>query len=139
MHREARGGIVLLAAVLVVVAVGVRVFPARSEPLWLDEVVSARIISEPNVSSMMGQVRRTESSPPGWHLLNWVVWRTVGEPRIEDLRLLSVVFGALLAALTFWYSSLLGLSRLAAFLAGVSLRSVRMWSRMGRNFGRMRC
>jgi hypothetical protein len=103
---------------LVVVAVGVRVIPSMHESLWLDEVVSARIITQPTLSSTVAQVRKTESSPPGWHLLNWAVWRGVGEPRIEDLRLLSVVFGAALAALTFWYASSLGLSRLSAFLAG---------------------
>ena len=109
---------VLLTAV-VVSAVAARVVPALREPLWLDEVVSVRIITQPTTGAAVTQVRRTESSPPGWHLLNWAVWRIAGKPtHVERLRLLSVAFGGLLAALVVLYGFSLGLSRAGAATAG---------------------
>ena len=65
------------------------------------------------------RVRKTESSPPGWHLANWVVWWTVGRPvNVARLRLLSVALGGLLAGLVVLYGLSIGLSRLGAGVAG---------------------
>jgi len=111
-----------MAIVLVTIvgaAVAARVLPALEEPLWLDEVVSARIIMQPSPTGSVIRVRKTESSPPGWHLANWAAWRAVGRPsRLEWLRLFSVAFGALLGGLVVLYSRSIGLSRLGAATAG---------------------
>jgi hypothetical protein len=104
---------------IVLAAVAARIVPAFREPLWLDEVVSARIIVQPTFSSAVTRVRKTESSPPGWHMLNWLVWRAADRPnRVDRLRLLSVGFGGLLAGLVVLYGLSLGLSRLGAATAG---------------------
>jgi Dolichyl-phosphate-mannose-protein mannosyltransferase len=110
---------VVVVTALVIAGVAVRAVPALRQPLWLDEVVSARIITQPTVSKSVLQVRKTESSPPGWHLTNWALWRLVGKPsRLEWLRLLSVLFGGALTALVVVYGRRVGLSRLGALVAG---------------------
>jgi hypothetical protein len=110
---------VVLVTALVLAGVAARAVPALRQPLWLDEVVSARIITQPTVGKSVSQVRKTESSPPGWHLANWALWRLVGKPaRLEWLRLLSVVFGGALIALVVAYGRGAGLSRLGALVAG---------------------
>lgn len=94
--------------------------PALEEPLWLDEVVSARVIVQPKIGGALQQVRKTESSPPGWHLLNWAVWRASGRPSLEWLRMLSVVFGGAMAGLVVVYALALGLPVPAASIAGMA-------------------
>lgn len=111
----------MLVVVLALVLAGVaaRAVPALRQPLWLDEVVSARIITQPTVGKSLSQVKETESSPPGWHLANWALWRLTGKPsRLEWLRLLSVVLGGALTALVVLYGLRVGLSRLGALVAG---------------------
>jgi hypothetical protein len=69
---------------------------ARRFALWQDEVASARVLSEPHPVAMLRHVARTESTPPLWYAVAWLVHRCgIG---IEDLRLLSVAAAALLAA-----------------------------------------
>ena len=110
---------VVVVIALVAAGVAARTVPALRQPLWLDEVVSARIITQPTVGKSVSQVRKTESSPPGWHLANWALWRLVGKPsRLEWLRLLSVVLGGALTALVVVYGLRVGLSRLGALVAG---------------------
>jgi hypothetical protein len=108
-----------LVVVVVASAIAARAVPAVSEPLWLDEVVSARIITQPTVGQAVTRVRKTESSPPGWHLLNWGLERAAGRPSgVEWLRLFSVAFGGLLAGLVVLYGLSIGLSRVGAAAAG---------------------
>lgn len=117
-----RGVSTTLAAVIAVIVLAAgcaRIVPALREPLWLDEVVSARIITQPTPAAAVHRVRRTESSPPGWHLLNWAAWRAIGSPgRLDWLRLLSVVFGCALAGLVVFFGRTVGLSLRAAAVAG---------------------
>jgi hypothetical protein len=65
--------------------------------LWQDEVVSARIIDEPNPVAVARHVAGTESTPPVWYELGWVVHQ-LGVP-VEGVRLLSVLAAAALAGL----------------------------------------
>jgi hypothetical protein len=112
-------GVAGILVLVVISAVAARVVPAVSEPLWLDEVVSARIITQPTIGHAITRVRKTESSPPGWHLLSWGLDRAAGRPaRVEWLRLLSVAFGGLLAGLIVLYGLSIGLSRVGAATAG---------------------
>ncbi len=78
------------------VAVAVRLPHVYSLALSEDEVASARILREPSLGSMLGRVARTESTPPLWYALGWVVHHA--GLSIDGVRLLSVASGALLAA-----------------------------------------
>jgi hypothetical protein len=79
------------------VATAVRLPGVYTQAFWQDEVASARIIAEPTFSGMLAHVARTESTPPLWYALGWLLHRA-GTPML-DIRLLSVAAGALLAAL----------------------------------------
>src|SRR5437588_9522237 len=80
-----------------VVAVLARLPNALSAPLWMDEVASARVLSEPTFGQMLGRVARTESTPPLWYAFGWALRRA--GVALVDVRLLSVAAGALLAIL----------------------------------------
>jgi hypothetical protein len=82
-------GVALLAAL-------VRLPGVYDRPFWEDEVASARILSEPTLIAMLHRVKLTESTPPLWYALGWATHR-LAVP-LRDERLLSVAFGALLAA-----------------------------------------
>jgi hypothetical protein len=88
--RRVMAGVALLA-------VAVRLPGAFTQSFWQDEVASARIINEPTLRGLFAHVARTESTPPLWYVLGWLAHRA-GAP-IQDVRLLSVVAGGLLAAL----------------------------------------
>jgi len=85
----------MLAVALVGVAV--RLPGVYTQAFWQDEVASARILNEPTLARMLAHVARTESTPPLWYALGWLL-RQMGTP-LQDVRLLSVAAGALLAAL----------------------------------------
>jgi hypothetical protein len=86
---------VMLAVALV--ATAVRLPGVYTQAFWQDEVASARILDEPTFPRMLAHVARTESTPPLWYALVWLL-RRAGTP-MQDIRLLSVAAGALLAAL----------------------------------------
>lgn len=79
------------------IAAAVRLPGVYTQSFWQDEVASARILDEPTFNGMLAHVARTESTPPLWYALGWLV-REAGVP-LQDVRLLSVASGALLAAL----------------------------------------
>jgi uncharacterized membrane protein len=79
------------------VATAVRLPGVYTQAFWQDEVASARIIDEPTFTGLLHHVERTESTPPLWYLLGWLM-RQAGTP-MQDIRLLSVAAGAVLAAL----------------------------------------
>ena len=86
-----------IALALGVLAACLRLPLALTTPLWQDEVASARILSEPNLAGVLHHVVRTESTPPLWYVLAWLVHR-VGVP-VYDVRLLSAVEDGVLVAL----------------------------------------
>jgi hypothetical protein len=77
-------------------AVGARLPAVYDRPFWEDEVASARVLTEPSVGSMLHRVTQTESTPPLWYAVAWLVHRF--DVPLRDERLLSVAFGAILAA-----------------------------------------
>ena len=96
---------------------GVRLPAALNHSLWGDEIASARVLVQPELSDVLLQVRLRESTPPGWYVLSWLVHR--GGVPLQDLRLLSVLASALLAALVvvdadrlmpLWAAALAGLA-----------------------------
>lgn len=99
------------------VAAAVRVSGALHAAFWQDEVASARIMLERTPLGVARHVGRTESTPPAWYALGWLVHRL--GVSVTDVRLLSVIAGALLAAavvvyarslLPLWASGLAGLA-----------------------------
>ena len=86
---------VLAAVGVALLAVLVRLPSVYSQPFWQDEVASARILAAPNFPAMLGRVARTESTPPLWYSLAWML-HAAGAP-LRDVRLLSVVAGGILA------------------------------------------
>jgi hypothetical protein len=86
----------LAVAGVAAAAAAVRLPGVYDRPFWEDEVASARILSEPTFGAMLHRVRLTESTPPLWYALGWLVHQ-LAVP-LRDERLLSVAFGAALAA-----------------------------------------
>jgi mannosyltransferase len=94
-------------------------------PLWQDEVASARVLLEGTPAGVVDHVARTESTPPGWYLLAWLL-REAGVS-IEALRFVSVVLAAALAGLTVVYARRflpLWLAGVAAILTALAWQTV---------------
>ncbi len=106
--------VVALAAGLV--ALSVRLPHVFVDALSQDEVASARILREPTATGLLGRVARTESTPPLWYSLAWLVHHA-GMPLV-DTRFISVVAGAALASLVVVLAAE-HVSTGAAFTAGV--------------------
>jgi uncharacterized membrane protein len=88
------GSLVLVAAV----AAAVRLPGVYTQAFWQDEVASARILSQRTLGAALARVARTESTPPLWYLVGWAVHHA--GLTVRDVRLVSVVAGALLSAAT---------------------------------------
>jgi mannosyltransferase len=88
---------IVVALLVAVLAAAVRVVPAVDYPLWQDEVASARIIVEPTLGDALERVEETESTPPAWYALAWLL-HEAGAP-VEAMRGISVVASVLLAGL----------------------------------------
>src|SRR5215218_2820844 len=87
-----RRRLALACAGVAVVAIAARAPGAITYPLWQDEVASARILAEPSLVDAVRRVAETESTPPAWYVLGWLLHRAgVG---IVDARWFSVVCGA---------------------------------------------
>ena len=84
------------AAALGVTAALLRLPHAFGDSLWQDEVASARIIREPTLPAMLHHVVRTESTPPLWYAVAWLVHHA--GVSIHDTRLVSVVANGLVVA-----------------------------------------
>jgi len=80
----------------------VRIPPVAVYPLWQDEVASARIMIEPTIGAALGRVEDTESTPPLWYGLAWMI-EQAGFP-VEAARLIGLVSSALLAGLLVVYA-----------------------------------
>lgn len=96
--RAERLAFALGTAAVGLVAVAACLPGARRYALWQDEVASAHVISEPHPGAMLAHVAHTESTPPLWYTLAWLLHRCGAA--VTDLRLLSVAAAALLAAAT---------------------------------------
>lgn len=86
------------------IAVALLAAAARLPAVWhnalsQDEVASARILREPSIVGALHRVVRTESTPPLWYALAWLVHHA-GAPIVET-RLLSVALGAALAVVVY--------------------------------------
>jgi uncharacterized membrane protein len=98
-------------------AFGVRLNGALHYAFWQDEVTSARIVLERTPVGVLHHVARTESTPPFFYVVGWLVQRA-GVP-VQDVRIVSALAAALLAGATvllarrvvpLWASTLAGLA-----------------------------
>jgi hypothetical protein len=89
---------------------------ARHFYFWADEFASAKVIVQPTLSLMLGQIVRRESTPPAWYLLAWLIHHA--GVTVTGLRFLSVICGAALAGLSVIYARRF-VSLLGAALVGI--------------------
>lgn len=86
---------------------------------WADEYASIRVMLEPNISEALGRIVRRESTPPAWYLLAWAVHHA--GVTVHGVRVLSVIFAAVLAGLSVIYArrfvSLLGAALVGLLVA----------------------
>jgi len=94
--RWLRGPLLAVSAVAAL-AVVARLPHLWSESFWQDEVASARILRAPTFAGMLHGVAHTESTPPLWYALGWLLHR--GGLPIVDVRLVSVLAGGATAAI----------------------------------------
>jgi hypothetical protein len=109
----------LVVAILLVAAAAIaaRGPGAATYPLWQDEVASARILIEPSPWEAVDRVAETESTPPAWYLVGWLLhWASVP---VEAVRWLSVACGAAAAALTLVFARRFLSLPAATFAGGV--------------------
>ena len=85
-----------MAAAVGAATVALRLPRTFSDSFWQDEVASARILREPTFAAMLHHVTRTESTPPLWYALGWLVH--AAGLSIQDARLVSVACDGLIAA-----------------------------------------
>ena len=119
----------MIAFVLGALAAGLRLPLALTTPFWQDEIASARILAEPNLPAVLRHVVRTESTPPLWYAVAWLV-HLAGVPFVE-VRLLSVAEDAVLVAGTVLLAARLVPRRFAA-LAGALVAGGAQFSAEGR-------
>jgi Dolichyl-phosphate-mannose-protein mannosyltransferase len=101
-----------LPALVALVAVAVRVPGAYAHALWQDEVASGRILMEPTLGRAVSRVAHTESTPPLWYVLAWLLHHA--GLSVVDVRLLSVLAIGVVAA-----AACVLARRLAGDVAGV--------------------
>jgi hypothetical protein len=106
-----------VALALGLVAAGLRLPLALTTPFWQDEVASARILDEQTFAGVVRHVVRTESTPPLWYVLAWVVHQA-GVP-LYDVRLLSVAEDFVLVALVVVVAARVLPLRFAALTGGL--------------------
>ena len=115
-----RRHLVAVVAGLAALAIVVRIPPAIHDPLWLDETVSARVITMPTVGAALRRVQARESSPPGWHLMNRSLRDLGGDAvSMERLRALSIAFSVALAVGVLGYGLSLSLPLWSATVAAM--------------------
>ena len=88
-------------AALGAVTIWTRLPGALRDPLWADEVYSARTIIAPSTHEALHRVAM-ESSPPGWFFLGRLLHQAGAAP--DAMRLLSVAFSVALTILVFVYA-----------------------------------
>ncbi|MGX6450293.1 hypothetical protein ACVU7I_19810, partial [Patulibacter sp. S7RM1-6] len=94
-------------ALLVVLALVLRLPTSGEQSFWLDEVYSARI-AEGSLGHAWSTIQQTENTPPLFYLLGWLAVHLLGDGEWQ-LRLVSGIAGAL---------AVLPVARLARRLGG---------------------
>lgn len=86
-------------AALTVLAAALRLYGIGHQSLWFDEAYTAMLVKLP-LGSMLGTIRRTESTPYLYYLLAWV-WTHIFGHGAVGLRTLSALFGTAAVPVTY--------------------------------------
>jgi 4-amino-4-deoxy-L-arabinose transferase-like glycosyltransferase len=95
------GGTAPLLAAAVVVGAAVRFPFLGHQSLWIDETYTRDIVLTPHLSSVWSMVKASESTPPLYYWLSWLVSHALGSGSAAVLRLLSAVAGTLAVPVAF--------------------------------------
>lgn len=63
------------------------------QSLWYDEVYTYNIVTQSSLSDMLREVRATESTPPLFYSLTWLIVKAVGHSSDPNIRFVSVAAG----------------------------------------------
>lgn len=95
--RLGRRTVVLVVVVSTLVAAALRLALLGHASLWLDEIFSREIATEPTLAGLWSHVQRTESTPPLYYVIDWLI----GARSAVSLRLIPAL--ALTAAVPVGY------------------------------------
>lgn len=72
------------------------------QSLWYDEVYTHHVVSAPSLSSLLAEVRATESTPPLFYLLTWFIVRGTGSTSDVIIRVIPLIAGLLIIPASFF-------------------------------------
>jgi 4-amino-4-deoxy-L-arabinose transferase-like glycosyltransferase len=107
-----------IVAAATIVAAGLRLPFLGHQSLWFDEVYTREILGESTLPGLWRHVRRTESTPPLYYILGWLV----GARSAVAMRLIPAL--ALTAAVPVSYMAMRRLVGQRAALAGAAILAV---------------
>ena len=121
IRRFGRHGLLACAALATLTITGLAArLPEYGQPLWGDEVSSARTFSHNRIADVLSAVRLRKSEPPAWYALMWAMHRggaMIGQtPSIQALRVTSILLSLGTTAVVFIYARRF-LGDVAAFAA----------------------
>lgn len=65
------------------------------QSFWWDEIFTHNIVYQPTLAGVLAGVKATESTPPLFYVLTWIVVKAVGSQSDATIRLVSVAAGVL--------------------------------------------
>jgi mannosyltransferase len=92
----------LLLAGAVLVAGLLRLPFVGHQSLWIDETYTRDIVVAPHLSSVWSMVKASESTPPLYYWLSWLLRHALSSSSAAVLRLISALAGTLVAPAAFW-------------------------------------
>ena len=95
MRTHTRNSTAPLLAAAVAVAAGLRFPFLGHQSLWIDETYTRDIVLTPHLSSVWSMVKASESTPPLYYWLSWLISHALGSGSTAVLRLLSAIAGTL--------------------------------------------
>src|SRR3954464_8817805 len=107
----------LLLAGAVVVAAALRLPFVGHQSLWIDETYTRDIVVAPHLSSVWSMVKASESTPPLYYWLSWLLSHALGSSSTAVLRLISALAGTLVVPAAFYVFRLRFAPRVALVIA----------------------
>jgi uncharacterized membrane protein len=107
----------LLLAGAVLVAALLRLPFVGHQSLWIDETYTRDIVVTSHLSSVWSMVKASESTPPLYYWLTWLLSHALGSSSAAVLRLPSAIAGTLVVPAAFWAFRLRFAPRVALVIA----------------------
>jgi uncharacterized membrane protein len=101
----------------VVVAAALRLPFVGHQSLWIDETYTRDIVVAPHLSSVWSMVKASESTPPLYYWLSWLLSHALGSSSTAVLRLISALAGTLVVPAAFYVFRLRFAPRVALVIA----------------------